>query len=70
MLIFYFVANDFPARMKAGMTFTIEPALSQGTTEIEILEDRWTTCTVDNSRTAQVEHTILITDTGCEILTL
>ncbi|KYQ56272.1 Methionine aminopeptidase 1D, mitochondrial [Trachymyrmex zeteki] len=66
----YHFANDFPARMKAGMTFTIEPALSQGTTEIEILEDRWTTCTVDNSRTAQVEHTILITDTGCEILTL
>jgi len=56
--------------MKAGMTFTIEPALSQGRTETIILEDGWTVCTVDDSRTAQVEHTILITDTGCEILTL
>ncbi|XP_011689054.1 PREDICTED: methionine aminopeptidase 1D, mitochondrial [Wasmannia auropunctata] len=66
----YHFANDYLERMEAGMTFTIEPALSQGTTQIEILEDGWTACTVDNSRTAQVEHTILITDTGCEILTL
>jgi len=55
--------------MKAGMTFTIEPVLSQGMTQIEILNDGWTACTVDNSRTAQIEHTILITETGCEILT-
>jgi len=65
-----FAANDFPEKMKAGMTFTIEPALSQGATQIEILEDGWTACTIDNSRTAQIEHTILITDTGCEVLTL
>ncbi|XP_011642646.1 methionine aminopeptidase 1D, mitochondrial [Pogonomyrmex barbatus] len=67
--IFHF-ANNFPERMKSGMTFTIEPALSQGTMQIEILEDGWTACTIDNSRTAQVEHTVLITDTGCEVLTL
>ncbi|EZA62257.1 hypothetical protein DMN91_003638 [Ooceraea biroi] len=63
-------ANDYSGKMKAGMTFTIEPVLSQGMTQIEILNDGWTACTVDNSRTAQVEHTVLITDTGCEILTL
>ncbi|XP_012216866.1 methionine aminopeptidase 1D, mitochondrial [Linepithema humile] len=63
-------ANDHSGKMKSGMTFTIEPVLGQGTTQIEILEDGWTACTVDNSRTAQIEHTILITDTGCEILTL
>ncbi|XP_070528570.1 methionine aminopeptidase 1D, mitochondrial isoform X2 [Cardiocondyla obscurior] len=66
----YHFANNFPEKMKTGMTFTIEPALSQGSTQIEILEDGWTTCTIDNSRTAQAEHTILITDIGCEVLTL
>ena len=55
--------------MQAGMTFTIEPILTQGGPEIEILEDGWTAVTVDNARTAQVEHTILITETGCDILT-
>lgn len=55
--------------MQPGMTFTIEPILSQGTKEIEILEDGWTAVTTDNSRTAQAEHTILITDTGCDVLT-
>ncbi|KAH0953155.1 hypothetical protein HN011_006826 [Eciton burchellii] len=66
--ILHFANND-SEQMKAGMTFTIEPVLSQGMTQIEILDDGWTACTVDNSRTAQIEHTILITETGCEILT-
>ncbi|XP_020292192.1 methionine aminopeptidase 1D, mitochondrial isoform X2 [Pseudomyrmex gracilis] len=67
--IFHF-ANSYSGKMKAGMTFTIEPVLSQGMIECEILEDGWTACTIDNSRTAQMEHTILITDIGCEVLTL
>ncbi|XP_014476734.1 PREDICTED: methionine aminopeptidase 1D, mitochondrial isoform X2 [Dinoponera quadriceps] len=67
--IFHF-ANDYSGRMQSGMTFTIEPILSQGSTQLEILEDGWTACTVDNSRTAQFEHTILITDDGHEVLTL
>ncbi|CAL7933261.1 unnamed protein product [Xylocopa violacea] len=66
--IFHF-ANDFPGKMLPGMTFTIEPILSQGSYEIKILEDGWTAVTVDNARTAQCEHTILITDTGCDVLT-
>lgn len=56
--------------MLPGMTFTIEPVISQGCKEIVILEDGWTAMTEDNSRTAQMEHTILITDKGCDILTL
>lgn len=64
------LGNLYPGRMEAGMTFTIEPVLSQGTHEIEILEDNWTAVTIDNSRTAQVEHTVLITDNGCEVLTV
>lgn len=62
-------ANKSLEKMQPGMTFTIEPILSQGGQEIEILEDGWTAVTVDDARTAQVEHTILITDNGCEIMT-
>lgn len=55
--------------MKAGMVFTIEPVLSQGGTDIKILRDGWSAVTTDDSRTAQVEHTILVTNHGYEILT-
>ncbi|KAK5648860.1 hypothetical protein RI129_003752 [Pyrocoelia pectoralis] len=66
----YHVRNNYVGVMDVGMTFTIEPILSQGTKEILVLEDNWTAVTFDNSRTAQFEHTILITPKGCEILTL
>lgn len=56
--------------MAPGMIFTIEPVLTQGGQEIEILEDNWTAITVDDARTAQFEHTILITESGAEVLTL
>ena len=55
--------------MVPGMTFTIEPALSEGSDHIVILEDGWTAVTSDNSRAAQCEHTVLITETGVDILT-
>lgn len=65
------LGNSYPGTMEPGMTFTIEPVLSLGSSGyIEILDDGWTAITEDNSRTAQEEHTILITDKGCEILTL
>lgn len=63
------LANDFDGKMLPGMTFTIEPVVSQGSKEVKILEDGWTAVTIDNARTAQCEHTILITDTGCDVLT-
>ncbi|GIH25598.1 methionine aminopeptidase [Acrocarpospora phusangensis] len=53
-----------------GMTFTIEPMLTLGTIDYEIWPDRWTAVTQDRKRTAQFEHTILVTETGHEILTL
>lgn len=56
--------------MLAGMTFTIEPILCVGKTTHKVLDDEWTAVTKDNSRAAQFEHTILITPSGCEILTL
>jgi methionyl aminopeptidase len=56
--------------IEPGMTFTIEPMLTLGTIDYEIWPDRWTVVTKDRKRTAQFEHTILVTDTGTEILTL
>jgi methionyl aminopeptidase len=57
-------------RLKAGMTFTIEPMVNLGGWEVEIdPQDKWTVTTVDGSLSAQFEHTILVTKTGCEIMT-
>lgn len=61
---------DSGEKMEEGMTFTIEPVLTEGGSDIIILEDGWTAVTTDNSRTAQWEHTVLITKNGVEILTL
>jgi len=65
----YHVPNTYPGKMKPGMTFTIEPILTEGTDEMVILEDGWTALTCDNSRAAQCEHTVLITEEGVEVLT-
>jgi methionyl aminopeptidase len=56
--------------MEPGMTFTIEPMLTLGTIDYEIWPDGWTVLTADGKRTAQFEHTILVTPDGREILTL
>jgi methionyl aminopeptidase len=56
--------------IKPGMTFTIEPMLTLGTHQYDIWEDGWTVVTKDRKRTAQFEHTLVVTDTGTEILTL
>ena len=56
--------------IETGMTFTIEPMLTLGTIEYDIWDDGWTVVTADRKRTAQFEHTLLVTDSGAEILTL
>jgi methionyl aminopeptidase len=56
-------------RFREGMTFTIEPMINEGTPEIRYLDDGWTVVTADKSLSAQFEHTIAVTSTGCEILT-
>ncbi|XP_013772072.1 methionine aminopeptidase 1D, mitochondrial-like [Limulus polyphemus] len=66
--VFHFV-NQSDGIMQEGMTFTIEPVISEGEPKIVILEDGWTAVTLDNSRCAQFEHTILVTKTGVEVLT-
>ncbi|MGZ8770394.1 MAG: type I methionyl aminopeptidase [Aeromicrobium sp.] len=60
----------FDTVIKTGMTFTIEPMLTLGTAEWDMWEDGWTVTTQDKSRTAQFEHTLLVTDEGAEILTV
>ena len=56
--------------IEPGMTFTIEPMITMGTWPHRIWDDDWTAVTVDGSRTAQFEHTVLVTDDGVEILTV
>ena len=55
--------------LQAGMTFTIEPMINAGTHHTKLLPDEWTVVTKDHKLSAQWEHTILVTDTGVEILT-
>jgi methionyl aminopeptidase len=56
--------------IETGMTFTIEPMLTLGTISYEMWPDGWTVVTADRRRTAQFEHTLLVTADGAEILTL
>jgi methionyl aminopeptidase len=56
--------------MQPGMTFTIEPMLTLGTHEYDVWDDGWTVVTKDRRRTAQFEHTLVVTADGAEILTL
>ena len=56
--------------MEVGMVFTIEPMLTLGGIEWEQWDDGWTVVTKDRSRTAQFEHTLVVTEDGAEVLTL
>jgi methionyl aminopeptidase len=57
-------------RLRAGMTFTIEPMVNYGRYDVDVDErDKWTARTVDGSLSAQFEHTLLVTKSGCEIMT-
>jgi methionyl aminopeptidase len=55
--------------MRPGMTFTIEPMITLGSEKHRMWDDEWTAVTVDGRRTAQFEHTVLVTDTGFDVLT-
>jgi methionyl aminopeptidase len=56
-------------RLRAGMTFTVEPMINLGSAAIRVLDDDWTVVTADGSLSAQFEHTVLVTRDGHEILT-
>lgn len=55
--------------LEPGMTFTIEPMVNAGRRHVKLLPDQWTVVTKDRSLSAQWEHTILVTETGFEVLT-
>lgn len=68
--VLHYDADDGNVILQAGMTFTIEPMVNAGDYRVRRMGDGWTVKTKDRSLSAQYEHTILVTDTGCEVLTL
>ncbi len=66
----YDAAPGYDTLIEPGMTFTIEPMLNLGTHDWDMWADGWTVVTKDRRRSAQFEHTILVTESGNEILTL
>jgi len=68
--VFNFRTYQLPnVKLRAGMTLAIEPILNAGSRHVRILADKWTAVTVDHQWSAQFEHTVLVTETGYEILT-
>jgi methionyl aminopeptidase len=57
-------------KLRPGMVFTVEPMLNEGSCDLKFLADRWTVITKDKKLSAQFEHTVTVTDSGVEILTL
>jgi methionyl aminopeptidase len=69
LIIPHYDSPDFDTVMEPGMTFTIEPMLTLGTHTWDMWADDWTVVTKDRKRSAQFEHTLVVTATGAEILT-
>ncbi|WP_432479333.1 type I methionyl aminopeptidase [Nocardioides sp. GXQ0305] len=70
LIIPHYDEPRFDDMIEVGMTFTIEPMLNLGTHEWDMWDDDWTVVTRDRRRSAQFEHTLLVTPTGAEVLTL
>jgi methionyl aminopeptidase len=70
LVVLHYDAPEVTTVLEEGMTFTIEPMITLGTIDYDIWDDDWTVVTKDRARTAQFEHTVLVTADGAEILTL
>ncbi len=70
LVIPHFDDPRFDTVIEAGMTFTIEPMLTLGTKDWDMWDDGWTVVTKDHRRSAQFEHTLVVTNSGAEVLTL
>lgn len=70
LIIPHYDEPSFSTVLEPGMTFTIEPMITLGTYDYDIWDDTWTVVTKDRRWTAQFEHTLVVTDGGCEIMTL
>lgn len=69
-MILHYDEPALTTTMRPGMTFTIEPMLTTGSPNSEVWDDDWTVVTLDKSRCAQFEYSLVVTETGAEILTL
>jgi methionyl aminopeptidase len=68
--VLHYGEPDTGFELKSGMTFTVEPMVNAGRRHVRLLPDGWTVVTKDHSLSAQWEHTVLVTPTGHEVLTL
>ncbi len=69
LIVPHYDTDEFDTIIQTGMTFTIEPMLTLGTHNWDMWDDNWTIVTKDRMRSAQFEHTLLVTEDGAEILT-
>ena len=70
LVILHYDQPNVDTIIEPGMVFTIEPMINLGTIDYDIWDDDWTVVTKDRTWTAQFEHTLVVTETGTEILTL
>ncbi|MGI9196749.1 MAG: type I methionyl aminopeptidase [Candidatus Nanopelagicales bacterium] len=70
LIVPHYDDERYATMLEPGMTFTIEPMLTLGTYEYDMWDDGWTVVTKDRRLSAQFEHTLVVTETGSEILTL
>ncbi|MCV2502299.1 MAG: type I methionyl aminopeptidase [Candidatus Lightella neohaematopini] len=68
--VLHYENSDYNCILQPGMIFTIEPMINIGGHDVYVTNDGWTVKTKDSSLSAQYEHTLLVTNNGCEILTL
>ncbi|MCK3657457.1 type I methionyl aminopeptidase [Pasteurellaceae bacterium Pebbles2] len=68
--VLHYYSDDGGVVLKKGMVFTIEPMINAGKKEVRLMGDGWTVKTKDRSHSAQFEHQIVITDDGCEVMTI
>ena len=68
--VLHYGSSGTGMELKAGMTLTVEPMVNAGKPNVKLLPDGWTVVTKDHSLSAQWEHTVLVTDSGYEVLTL
>ncbi|CUX97271.1 type I methionyl aminopeptidase [Candidatus Hoaglandella endobia] len=68
--VLHYDADDRGVILQPGMAFTLEPMVNAGDYRIRTMKDGWTVKTKDHSLSAQYEHTIVVTEDGCEVITL
>jgi methionyl aminopeptidase len=68
--ILHFGRRGEGPELRPGMFFTIEPMVNAGRAEVKVLDDGWTAVTRDRSLSAQFEHMVGVTETGCEVFTI